>query len=229
MNGKILLLEDDRDINALLTLHLENEDYEVISVFDGREALDRFDDSVHLAILDIMVPYIDGFDVLKKIREKSTIPVIFLTSRTDEIDKLAALGIGADDYITKPFGVMELIYRIKAHIRRSYEYNHLAGSLTDVLKFKDIEMDTQKKQVTVSGREILLSAKEMDLLQYFLEHPGHVFTKKQLYEHVWGELYYEDDNTIMVHISRLREKLGADKKAPKYISTIKSLGYRLVP
>lgn len=229
MNGKILLLEDDRDIHRLIALHLESEGYEVVSAFDGQEALDRFDESVHLAVLDVMVPRIDGIAVLKKLRETSTIPVLLLTARTDETDKLTALGIGADDYITKPFSVMEVLYRIKAHLRRNYQYNSANKTVGNILGHKGIEMDLHKKTVFVDGNEVLLNAKEFELLQYFLENPGRVFTKKQLYEHVWDDLYYGDGNTIMVHISRLREKLGDDKKEPKYIKTIKSLGYRLEP
>jgi len=229
MNGKILLLEDDRDIHNLLTLHLENEGYRVVGAFDGLDALEKFDDSVHLAVLDVMVPKIDGIEVLKKIRETSTIPVLFLTAKTDETDKLTALGIGADDYITKPFSVMEVLYRIKAHLRRNYQYNGANQNVGNIFSHNGIEMDIHKKTVSVDGKEVLLNAKEFELLQYFLENPGRVFTKKQLYEHVWDDLYYGDSNTIMVHISRLREKLGDDKKEPKYIRTIKSLGYRLEP
>lgn len=229
MNGKILLLEDDRDIHNLLTLHLENEGYRVVGAFDGLDALEKFDDSIHLAVLDVMVPKIDGIEVLKKIRETSTIPVLFLTAKTDETDKLTALGIGADDYITKPFSVMEVLYRIKAHLRRNYQYNGAKQNVGNIFSHNGIEMDIHKKTVSVDGKEVLLNAKEFELLQYFLENPGRVFTKKQLYEHVWDDLYYGDSNTIMVHISRLREKLGDDKKEPKYIRTIKSLGYRMEP
>lgn len=229
MNGKILLLEDDRDIHHLITLHLQNEGYQVVGAFDGRDALEKFDDSIHLAVLDVMVPLIDGIEVLKRIREKSTIPVLFLTAKTDETDKLTALGIGADDYITKPFSVMEVLYRVKAHLRRNYQYNSTNQNVGSIFSHRGIEMDIHKKTVSVEGKEVLLNAKEFELLQYFLENPGRVFTKKQLYEHVWDDLYYGDSNTIMVHISRLREKLGDDKKEPKYIRTIKSLGYRLEP
>ena len=175
------------------------------------------------------MPKIDGIEVLKKIRETSTIPVLFLTAKTDETDKLTALGIGADDYITKPFSVMEVLYRIKAHLRRNYQYNGANQNVGNIFSHNGIEMDIHKKTVSVDGKEVLLNAKEFELLQYFLENPGRVFTKKQLYEHVWDDLYYGDSNTIMVHISRLREKLGDDKKEPKYIRTIKSLGYRLEP
>lgn len=229
MNGKILLLEDDRDIHHLITLHLENEGYQVVGAFDGQDALEKFDDSILLAVLDVMVPRIDGIEVLRRIRETSTIPVLFLTAKTDETDKLTALGIGADDYITKPFSVMEVLYRVKAHLRRNYQYNGTNQNVGNIYSHKGVEMDIHKKTVTVEGEEVLLNAKEFELLQYFLENPGRVFTKKQLYEHVWDDLYYGDSNTVMVHISRLREKLGDDKKEPKYIRTIKSLGYRLEP
>lgn len=226
MRARILIMEDDQGINQLLTLHLKNENMEVVSTYDGEEALQAFDENFHLVILDVMVPKLDGFQVLKKIRERSTVPVIFLTARTDEIDKLNGLGIGADDYITKPFSVMEVIYRVKANLRRNYEYiNH--QSTSDVLEHKGLAMDLGEKRITLDGQDVQLNAKEYELLQCFMENPGRVYTKKQLYEKVWDEMYVGDDNTVMVHISRLREKLSDTTKSPRFIKTIKGLGYRM--
>jgi DNA-binding response OmpR family regulator len=137
MNGKILLLEDDRDIHRLIALHLESEGYEVVSAFDGQEALDRFDESVHLAVLDVMVPRIDGIAVLKKLRETSTIPVLLLNGEDGRNGQADRAGIGADDYITKPFSVMEVLYRIKAHLRRNYQYNSANKTVATSLAIRD--------------------------------------------------------------------------------------------
>lgn len=230
MNAKIFILEDDKGINQLLSINLKNEGFNVITTFDGKEAIETFDHTFDLAILDIMVPIYDGFEVLKHIRKTSFIPVMFLTAKDEEINKLMALGIGADDYVTKPFSIMELIYRCKALIRRSTEYaNAEAKSLViaSSLSHGDINMNISKFEATLNGEPIKLSVKEFDMLKFFIENAGQVFTKKQLYEQIWKDIYQGDDNTIMVHISKLREKLLDNTKRPKYIKTIKGLGYRM--
>lgn len=228
MSNKILVLEDDFAINQLLSNQLKTEGFEVIQAFDGEEALKKFDQSIDLAILDIMVPKIDGVAVMKKIREESIIPIVFLTAKDDEVDKIMALGLGADDYITKPFSMIEVVYRIKAQIRRYYEYNQ--NKQKDVPKLiihGDLQLNTKDFTFMKNETIIDLSVKEFELLSLFMRHVGQVFTKHQLYEHVWGEEFYGDDNTVMVHISKLREKIGDSSKNPIYIKTIKGLGYRM--
>lgn len=228
MGNKILILEDDFAINQLLANQLKTEGFEVIQSYDGEEALRHFSDSIDLAILDIMVPKLDGVEVMKRIRETSVIPIIFLTAKDEEIDKIMALGLGADDYITKPFSMIEVVYRIKAQVRRYYEYNQNGKKeLPTLLIHGDLEMNTKDFTFTKDGRVVELSVKEFEMLSFFMRHVGQVFTKHQLYEQVWGEEFYGDDNTVMVHISKLREKIGDSSKNPKYIKTIKGLGYRM--
>ncbi len=225
MKATILLLEDDIGINNLLTMQLKSEGYKIIQAFDGEEAIELFDDSVDLAILDIMVPKKDGYEVLEHIRKTSFIPIIFLTARNDDLDKMKALGLGADDYVTKPFSVVEVVYRCKAHLRRYFDFKPQQKTL--LLSHGDIHVDINAFEVTLKDAPLQMSVKEFELLVFFMEHVGQVFTKQQLYEHVWGENYYGDENTIMVHISRLRDKLGDNPKSPTYIKTIKGLGYRM--
>jgi len=225
MSAKILLLEDDQGINNLLTMQLKAAGYEVIQAFDGEEAINLFNDQINLAILDIMVPKKDGFEVLDYIRKTSMIPIIFLTARNEDLDKMRALGMGADDYVTKPFSVVEVVYRCKAHLRRYFEFSSI--NQEEVLTHGDIELNKKTYEVFFNGETLNLNVKEFDLLTLFIEHVGQVFTKQQLYERIWGEEYFGDENTIMVHISRLRDKLGDNPKQAKYIKTIKGLGYRM--
>ena len=193
MKATILLLEDDIGINNLLTMQLKSEGYKIIQAFDGEEAIELFDDSVDLAILDIMVPKKDGYEVLEYIRETSFIPIIFLTARNDDLDKMKALGLGADDYVTKPFSVVEVVYRCKAHLRRYFDFKPQQKTLS--LSHGDIHVDINAFEVTLKGTPLQMSVKEFELLVFFMEHVGQVFTKQQLYEHVWGENYYGDENT----------------------------------
>jgi len=225
MKAKVLLMEDDPGINTLLAMQLKAEGYDVCQTYDGQEAIDKFDDSFHLAILDIMVPIKDGYEVLEYIRTRSHIPIVFLTARNEDLDKMRALGLGADDYVTKPFSVVEVVYRVKAHLRRYFQYT--TQSTSESVTVQEITIDKIRCEVKFKNQLISLNAKEYEMLLFFMEHPGQVFTKKQLYEKIWSDEYFGDDNTIMVHISRLREKLGDSPKNSKYIRTIKGLGYRL--
>lgn len=227
MTAKIMILEDDLGINDLMTMQLRSEGYDVVQVFDGLQATTTFDDSFDLAILDIMVPKKDGFEVLEHIRQTSVIPIIFLTARSEDVDKMRALGLGADDFVTKPFSLVEVVYRCKAHLRRYQSYSTQASSSKETCSHGDIRMVKSTFEAFYKDEALVLSVKEFELLMYLIQHPGQVFTKQQLYEHVWGEDFYGDDNTVMVHISKLRDKLGDDKKNPKYIRTIKGLGYRM--
>lgn len=228
MKAKILIMEDDENINQLIKLHLQKEQYQVIQAFNGLEALEKFDETIDLAILDVMVPKKNGVEVLTEIREISTIPIIFLTAKDEDADKVLALGLGADDYVTKPFSVIELISRVKAHLRRSQQYlGTIKADAAALLTNGEIKMDLSTYKVYKDDQEVVVISKEFKLLQFFMENQGRVFTKKQLYENVWEEAYFGDDNTIMVHISRLREKLESNPKEPKLIKTIKGLGYRM--
>ena len=227
MQNKILLLEDDPAINQLLASQLITEGFNVIQCYNGQEALNKFDDTINLALLDIMVPKIDGLRVLENIRQTSLIPILFLTAKEEEIDKVLALGLGADDYITKPFSMIEVVYRIKAHLRRFYTYNRTEDNTKTIYINGDLSLNLIT-YVAKKGEDVLeLSIKEFELLALFMANMGQVFTKVQLYEHVWKEDFYGEDNTVMVHISKLRDKIGDSSKTPTYIKTIKGLGYRM--
>ncbi|MGI6526857.1 MAG: response regulator transcription factor [Caldicoprobacterales bacterium] len=225
---KILIADDEADIRNLIKISLEENGYIVLEAKNGKEALDMLmSEVIHLAILDVMMPVMDGFNLLRKIRECSTIPVIMLTARTDDMDKVLGLGLGADDYLSKPFSVSELIARVGAQLRRSNEYLTLRDKSVTTVTYKNLSIDKEKCCAFKDGEPIELGAKEYKLLLYFMENPERVFTKRQLYHAVWEEDYYYDDNTIMVHISRIRSRIEDDPQKPKYLKTIRGIGYKL--
>lgn len=225
---KILIADDEADIRNLIKISLGENGYIVLEAKNGKEALDMLmSEVIHLAILDVMMPVMDGFNLLRKIRECSTIPVIMLTARTDDMDKVLGLGLGADDYLSKPFSVSELIARVGAQLRRSNEYLTLRDKSVTTVTYKNLSIDKGKCCAFKDGEPIELGAKEYKLLLYFMENPERVFTKRQLYHAVWEEDYYYDDNTIMVHISRIRSRIEDDPQKPKYLKTIRGIGYKL--
>lgn len=226
MSKNILILEDDFGINQLLTSELKNHGFNIVQSFDGEEAIANFNDHIDLAILDIMVPKTDGLEVMKYIRENSNIPILFLTAKDEELNKIHTLGLGADDYITKPFSMIEVLYRIKAQLRRYYDYNHKQERQV-ILKYKDLVLNSETHTLKKGDHFVDLSVKEFELLEALMSNLGQVFTKQQLYEQIWQEEYYGDDNTVMVHISKLRERIGDSSRNPTYIKTIKGLGYRM--
>ncbi|HHV65719.1 MAG TPA: response regulator transcription factor [Peptococcaceae bacterium] len=223
----ILIAEDEMDIRNLVQLNLEREGYVVIAVKDGLEALEVIrKEAIDLAILDVMMPNLDGFNLLRKIRQISNIPVIFLTARGDDMDKVLGLGIGADDYLVKPFSMAELIARVGAQLRRKHQYSLPKQLKPEQVVYGDLVLDKNGCSVYKNGVPVELNAKEYKLLEYLMENPARVFTKKQLYRAVWDEETYYDDNTIMVHISHLRNKIEKDPKNPEYIKTIRGIGYK---
>jgi DNA-binding response OmpR family regulator len=225
---KILIADDEADIRNLVKISLEENGYTVLSAQNGKEALDLLlSEDIHLAILDVMMPVMDGFNLLRKIREYNTIPVIMLTARTDDMDKVLGLGLGADDYLSKPFSVSELIARVGAQLRRSNEYLPPREKSVTTVTYGNLSIDREKCCAFKDGEPIELGAKEYKLLLYFMENPERVFTKRQLYHAVWEEDYYYDDNTIMVHISRIRSRIEDDPQKPKYLKTIRGIGYKL--
>lgn len=223
----VLVAEDEKDIRNLIKLHLEENGYTVFTAADGLEALAIFQNNlINLGIFDVMMPRLDGFNLLRKIRETSQMPVIFLTARGDEMDKVLGLGLGGDDYLVKPFSMAELIARVGAQLRRNYEYFENSQLRKSQLKVGSLCLDEDGCCIYVDGALVELSAKEYLMLQFLMKNPDKVFTKKQLYRQVWEEDLYYDDNTIMVHISRLRNKLEADPRNPEYIKTIRGIGYK---
>lgn len=224
----VLIAEDEKDIRNLLKLQFEQEGYSVFAVNDGIEALETLQNkSIDLAVLDVMMPRLDGFNLLRKIRQTSNIPVIFLTARGDDMDKVLGLGIGADDYLVKPFSMTELLARAAAQLRRNLEYSFQKPQAFSQIVCGSLCLDKDACCVYKDDVLVELNAKEYMLLQHLMENPGRVFTKKQLYKAVWDEDIYYDDNTIMVHISHIRKKIE-DPKNPEYIKTIRGIGYKFL-
>ena len=222
----ILIVEDEQDIRELLEIHLSKEGYKIFTAEDGMKALNIFENKdIDIALLDVMIPKIDGFKVLKKIRETSEIPIIFITAREEESDKILGLGLGADDYVIKPFSPIEIIARVKAQLRRYYKYSNKTYK-TEII-IGQLMLDKESCSIYKNNIEVALNPKEYRLLEFILENPGKVYTKKQLYEIVWENSYYGDSNTIMVHISHIREKIEDDPKNPKYLKTIRGIGYKM--
>lgn len=222
----ILIAEDEQDIRELLELHLSKEGYTVYQAENGASALEIFNNEhIDLALLDVMMPYLDGFKLLKKIRSTSEIPVIFLTARVEDTDKILGLGLGADDYIVKPFSPIEVIARVAAQLRRYYKYTN--GHITSQITVGELNLDKESFTLYKNDSLIDLNPKEYKILEVLIENAGKVYTKKQLYETVWQDPYYGDDNTIMVHISHIRDKIEDNPKSPKYLKTVRGIGYKL--
>ncbi|HDX9536162.1 TPA: response regulator transcription factor [Bacillus thuringiensis] len=227
---RILIADDDKEIRNLLKIYLERELYMVDTAINGEEALHLFNqNNYNLFILDLMMPKIDGIEVCKKLRDKTNVPILMLTAKDHEVDKILGLSIGADDYITKPFSIHEVIARVKALMRRFLVLgsNNTTQEKT-TLSFKGLTINLNTYTVHTNKEEISLTGKELELLKFFTSHPGQVFTKTQLFRNVWDDNYIEDDNTVMVHIRKLRKKIEIDPSNPKFIQTIWGIGYKFV-
>lgn len=225
---RILLVEDDLEIGMMLKDYLETENFEVVMARDGREACEKFGVSCFdLVLLDLMIPAVSGMDVLQHIRKDSVVPVIIVSAKDSEADKTLGLGLGADDYITKPFSVAEVLARVKANIRRSTQYNGDASKQEEMIRAGEIEMNLANYTVTKAGNKIDLTAKEFEILKLLMQNPRKVYTKEQIYSLVWKDAYYGDENAVNVHISRLRNKLEEDARNPRYVVTIWGIGYKL--
>jgi two-component system, OmpR family, response regulator len=224
----ILLVDDEDAVQKLLTYPLEREGYRVVAARDGQEALDRFAaEQPDLVVLDIMLPKVDGLEVCKRLRAKSTVPIIMLTARDDELDKVVGLELGADDYITKPFSIREFRSRIRALLRRAA----LApfggeGESEQMIVSDGLRVDVARRTVEVDGRPVQLTYVEFELLRTLASQPGRVFSRKALLEELWGGSDYREPRTIDVHVRHLREKLERDPSDPEYIHTVRGVGYR---
>lgn len=224
----ILIAEDDNDIVELLRLYLESSSYQVLIAHDGEEAYDIFKShNVDLAIVDIMMPRLDGYGLTKLIRQDSNIPIIILSAKTSDMDKVLGLNIGADDYVTKPFNSLEIIARVQSHLRRYYELNGQPKEKQEIV-VGNLRLNIDEAILEKNGEVILLTATEFKILQKLMGYPGQIFTKLQLYEEINGRAQYMegDDNTIVVHISNLRDKIEDDAKNPVYIKTLRGIGYK---
>lgn len=226
-NKTILIADDDKDIIEILKLYLENEGYTVMEAADGNIAWKIIkNNSIDIAVIDIMMPELDGFQLVKRIRTEYNFPVIVLSARGGDNDKILGLGLGADDYMAKPFNPLELVARVQAQMRRFYNLNNSSLKKEEKVKIGDITLNKSSCILYRNNKEIGLTSTEYKIISYLMEQPGRVFTKGQIFEHVWGEYFEGDDNTIMVHISNIREKIEDDPKNPIYLKTIRGLGYR---
>ena len=223
---KILIIEDEAPISNIIKFNLKKEGYEVDTAFDGGEGLKKaLKGDADLILLDIMLPVMDGFEVCKQVREKSNVPILMLTAKEEEVDKVLGLELGADDYITKPFGMRELIARIKANIRRTSFQDGTAEEQEDVKEFGNLQLDMNRYEIRKNGETLDLTLREFELLKYLAERENKVFSREQLLEEVWGYEYYGDIRTVDVTVRRLREKLEDDPGDPKYIVTKRGIGY----
>ncbi|MDO5039472.1 response regulator transcription factor [Clostridium sp.] len=222
----ILVVDDEREIRDAINIYLRGENLNVFNASNGIEALEILEEkNVHLIILDIMMPKLDGIKTCLKIRENNNIPIIMLSAKGEDSDKILGLNVGADDYITKPFNHLELVARVKSQLRR-YE-NPLSVDNKDFIKVKDLEIDTIAKSVRVRGEEIKVTATEYKILLLLASNLGRVFSIKEIYEKVWEEPFYKSENTVTVHIRRIREKIEINTKDPEYIKVVWGIGYKI--
>jgi DNA-binding response OmpR family regulator len=229
MKNKILLIEDDVSISEMVESYLSKEGFAVTTAFDGEEGIGMFlKDSFDLILLDLMLPKLDGMEVMKVIRERSLIPILIMSAKDSDVDKAVGLGFGADDYIAKPFSMIELLARVKAIIRRATKYSKIdTKEDKNVIHIDDLTVDLDNFSVIKNEENIKLTSKEFDILKLFITNPNRVFTKAQVYNFVWNEDYFGDENVINVHMRRLREKIEDNPSAPKYIKTLWGIGYKL--
>lgn len=225
MKNTILIIEDEKPISDIVKFNLEREGYDIITAFDGLDGYQKgIQENVDLILLDIMLPSMNGFDVCRHIREKSSVPIIMVTAKEEEVDKILGLELGADDYITKPFSLRELIVRVKANIRRTSMPNNNSAE-SDLIQHKNLVIDTSKYSVTKNDTVLELTVREYELLKFLAVQPNQVFSREQLLKQVWGYEYYGDIRTVDVTIRRLREKLEDDASNPTYILTKRGVGY----
>jgi DNA-binding response OmpR family regulator len=220
------VVDDELSVQKLLTYPLRKEGYDVVPALDGHEALDRLrEGNFDLVVLDVMLPKVDGFDVCRQIRSRSTVPIIMLTAKTEEIDKVLGLELGADDYITKPFSVREFRSRVKAVLRRA-SLAREEDAPEEALQHGDLRVDFERRSVETAQGEVRLTYVEFEILAALARNPGRVYSRTQLLERVWGDSAYRDPRTVDVHIRHLREKLETDPREPELILTVRGVGYR---
>lgn len=226
---KILVVDDEKEIADLLELYLVSDGYQVLKAYDALEGLEILEkESVDLILLDVMMPTMNGIDMCRKIRATNNVPIIMVSAKTQEIDKIVGLTIGADDYVTKPFTPLELMARVKSQLRRYRELNPgRQGEENQELCIRNLRINKETHQVLVDGTSIKLTPIEFDILYLMASHPGKVFSTDEIFEKVWNEKVYEANNTVMVHIRRLRSKLRDDTRTDKIISTVWGVGYKI--
>lgn len=226
-NINILLVDDEVEIADLIELYLKSEGYQVYKFYKGQEALHSIEEVKYdLAVLDVMLPDIDGFTICQRIRQQYYFPIIMLTAKVEDVDKITGLSLGADDYITKPFNPLEVTARVKTQLRRYKKYNTIKGE-TSEYDINGLVINKDSHLCTLYGKTITLTPIEFDILWYMCSHRGKVISSEELFEAIWGEKYYDQNNTVMAHIGRLREKLKEPAKKPKFIKTVWGVGYQI--
>lgn len=229
MSYKILIAEDDNDIVEILRLYLENEGFELFICNDGEQALKTFEkNQVDMALLDIMMPKMNGYELIKRFRDTSNIPIIVMSAKNMDSDKILGLTLGADDYLTKPFNPLEVVARIKSQLRRFYDFNSpVVEETVNIVTVGELELDISNLCVNKNGEAINLTPTEFKILSLMMKTPGKIFTKMQIFENINGDYFESDDNTLMVHISKIRDKIEDDPKNPIYLKTVRGLGYKI--
>lgn len=230
MNKQILIVDDEKEIADLVEVYLKGEGYDVLKYYNGKDALEGVEtQDVDLAILDVMLPDIDGFKLCQKIRATHFFPIIMLTAKIEEIDKITGITIGADDYITKPFNALELIARVKGQLRRAGRYNKELQPTEDneIYYVHGLEVDVKKRICKLYDEEIAFTPIEFDIILYLCRHMNQVVKSEELFEAVWKEKYMEANNTVFVHIARIREKMKENARKPKFIKTVWGMGYKI--
>ncbi|MDS9999073.1 DNA-binding response regulator [Bacillus atrophaeus] len=223
-----MLVEDDRSISEVVDHYLTKEGFHVVHAFDGEEGIQLFQQNAFdLILLDLMLPKLNGMDLLKIIREQSKIPVLIISAKDGDVEKALGLGFGADDYIAKPFSMIELSARVKAAIRRATQYAVNEPAETNIIRVHELTLDIENVLITKNDEVIQLTSKEWQIIKLFFTNPKKVFTREQIYRSVWNEDYYGDENIINVHMRRLREKIEDDPSSPQYIKTLWGIGYKL--
>lgn len=230
MNRRILVVDDDRDIAGLIVIYLRNEGFDADTAHDGEAALEKLEreDNYDLVILDIMMPKLDGLEVCRRIRRDRDIPILMVSAKAEDMDKIFGLMTGADDYLVKPFNPLELLARVKSLLRRSYQYNRSSAAVgnEDVIEAGPLRIDRRSHLVEADGKPVKLTTTEFGILALLAGSPGRVFSAEEIFQHVWKEKYFESNNTVMVHISKLRDKLEQDA-GDKLITTVWGVGYKI--
>lgn len=223
----ILVCDDEKSIVDAIEIYLKQENYNIIKAYNGEEALQALEENeVHLILLDVMMPKLDGLNATIKIRERLNIPIIILSAKSEDTDKILGLNFGADDYITKPFNPLELLARVKSQMRRYTTLGSIAQK-SNIIKIGGLELDKDAKEVRVEGEKVKLTATEYGILQLLMENAGKVFSIDQIYENVWKELSFAPENTVSVHIRRIREKIEINPKEPRYLKVVWGIGYKI--
>ncbi len=224
MERLILVVDDEKPIVDILTFNLQKDGYKVISALDGPSGLNlALSKKPDLVLLDVMLPGMDGFEVCRKIREQSNVPILMLTAREEEVDKVLGLEMGADDYVTKPFSVRELMARVKANLRRTAEEEKTGDA--EIIRYMNLTINNASYEIAKDGKVIDLTLREFELMKFLIQRPGRIFSREQLLEKVWGYEYYGDVRTVDVTVRRLREKIEDDPKNPEYVMTKRGVGY----